>query len=199
MRRRILLCVLSLLGTGVAWAGESASAAAGFDCAQLEQKVAQTEVDFRPPLQAEVVGKGRLYFHSAPNAACIRKVYVVPGDALTVYTPHDGWMQVMYVSRKGTETSGWVTEKRLALGEPYGQDKAIAALPKEVGAFISRRDDCEHFIGEEPYDAERRAYLEKVVRETCTGSNQQLDALRRKYRDNSEVMQALAGYEKLAE
>ena len=197
---RAALCLLSLLASaGAATAGEKKTAA-GIDCAALDRRAEQLEVNFRPPLEAKVAGKGRLYFHTAPAAACTdKKAYIIPGDSLTVHKPHRGWMQVVYISRSGKEYSGWVEEKRLTLGAPYGQDEAASGLPRDVGDFISRRDDCEHFIGEEPYDAERRAYLEKVIRETCTGSNQALDALRRKYRGNAAVLKALAGYERLAE
>lgn len=194
---RAVFCLLLLLPAGVAMAGEKA--AVGIDCAALDRKAEQLEVDFRPPLQAKVAGKGRLYFHTAPAAACIDKAYIIPGDSLIVHKPHRGWMQVVYVSRSGKEYNGWVEEKRLTLGAPFGQDEAATGLPRDVSDFISRRDDCEHFIGEEPYDAERRAYLEKVIRETCTGSNQVLDALRRKYRSNAAVLKALADYERLAE
>ncbi|MCL1633680.1 hypothetical protein M2650_03345 [Luteimonas sp. SX5] len=189
---RILLCALALSCAGSVAAAERA------DCAALAA-TADGEPDFRPPLQAKVTGKGRLHFHNAPSAACRQKIFVIPGDALTVYKPYQGWVQVMYVSRAGKDFTGWVEEKRLAIEGAYGQDPAAAELPKDVVAFISRRDDCEHFLGEEPYDAERREYLAKTVRELCTGSNEELAALRGKYRNNEAVIQALSGYERIAE
>lgn len=189
---RASLCALALSCAGSAVAAERA------DCAAIAA-AADGEADFRPPLQAKVTGEGRLHFHDAPSAACEQKVFVIPGDALTVYKPYQGWMQVMYVGRAGKDFTGWVEEKRLAIDGPYGKDPATAALPKDVAAFIGRRDDCEHFLGEEPYDAERRDYLAKTVRELCTGSNEELAALRSKYRNDEAVIQALSGYEHIAE
>lgn len=57
------------------------------------------------------------------------------------------------------------------------------------------RDGCDHFRGEEPYDAERRAYLEKSIRDLCTGTDAKLADLRQRYARNQDVMAALAGYE----
>ncbi|MGH8075921.1 MAG: hypothetical protein ACREPE_01155, partial [Lysobacter sp.] len=35
-------------------------------------------------------------------------------------------------------------------------------LPANVRAFASRHGMCSHFLGEEPYDAERAAYLQRM-------------------------------------
>ena len=34
-------------------------------------------------------------------------------------------------------------------------------LPAEVATFVSDHQNCEHFSGEEPYDEERRAFLQQ--------------------------------------
>jgi hypothetical protein len=70
-----------------------------------------------------------------------------------------------------------------------------ALLPADVARFVERRDLCDHFRGEEPYDAERREFLEKRMREYCTGTDAQLAALRRKYKGKSEVVTKLSEYE----
>jgi len=68
-------------------------------------------------------------------------------------------------------------------------------FPTEVTTFMVDRDGCDHFRGEEPYDAERRAYLEKSIRDLCTGTDAKLADLRQRYAKNQDVMAALAGYE----
>ncbi len=73
--------------------------------------------------------------------------------------------------------------------------KANASLPHDVARFIDRRDSCEHFMGEEPYDAERRAFLNKAVAQTCTGNDIRLKKLRTKYTGNALVIGALKNYE----
>lgn len=68
-------------------------------------------------------------------------------------------------------------------------------FPNEVTAFMVDRDSCDHFRGEEPYDAERRAYIEESVTELCTGTDAKLAMLRHRYEKAPEVIAALHGYE----
>ena len=41
-------------------------------------------------------------------------------------------------------------------------DKAYE-LPADVATFVERRDLCDHFRGEEPYDEQRRKFLNKNI------------------------------------
>ena len=168
-----------------------ALAEAPVDCATLSDKVSLEAGEYRPPLEAKVIGQGRLHFHSGPSAACVnKKLYVIPGDGLTVYaSSEDGWTQVMYIAKDGEDYTGWVENKRLLLGKHYGASGA--ELPDEVAAFIQRHEACEHFAGEEAYDEERRAFLEKAVNEVCTGHDRQLATLRQQYQDNPDALQAM--------
>lgn len=179
----------------------TAIAAERVDCRRLADKVAQNGAipDFRPPLEGKVIGKGRAHFHQAPNAQCIRKPFLIPGDRMVVHRTMPGWVSVVYTSSKdGEEYVGWLKEERVELKGQLGGPKP-AALPKDVVAYIERRNECEHFIGEEPYDEARRKYLTRVIRETCTGSNRDLAALRAKYRSRPEILEALADFYDLAE
>jgi len=45
-----------------------------------------------------------------------------------------------------------------------------AGLPPPVAALIERIVDCEHWGGEEPYDAARRAEINKAVKELRCGA-----------------------------
>lgn len=68
----------------------------------------------------------------------------------------------------------------------------VAAGPRKVAAFIERRAGCNHFTGEEPYDAERRAFLEKTIRQLrCARIERDERALRRQYRRQPAVLRLL--------
>ena len=69
------------------------------------------------------------------------------------------------------------------------------AFPAEVTSFMVDRDGCDHFRGEEPYDAERAAFLEENIRELCTGTDAKLARLRARYANDPDVIAALANYE----
>ena len=70
-------------------------------------------------------------------------------------------------------------------------------LPADVRRFIDKRDSCEHWIGEEGYDAARRREIARNVRRSCTGVDRELDRLRRVYRRNPRVLAALKDYDKV--
>jgi hypothetical protein len=92
-------------------------------CSKLADRIDGTEGNYRPPLEAAVVGAGRLNFYSAPNALCRMKgVFVVKGDVLTVYKSYEGWANVMFIAKKGGDFMGWVPENRVKINGQYGQN-----------------------------------------------------------------------------
>jgi len=72
---------------------------------------------------------------------------------------------------------------------------AARPLPADVRAFIARRDACDHFRGEEPYDRARADELKIKLAQTCTGSDDELAALRRKYAHDRKVVKRLSRYQ----
>ena len=68
-------------------------------------------------------------------------------------------------------------------------------LPDDVLRFIERRDACDHFRGEDPYDAARRRFLEQQTRRFCLGTDAELERLRQKYRNDTAVTARLDQYE----
>lgn len=68
-------------------------------------------------------------------------------------------------------------------------------FPDEVTDFMVTRDGCDHFRGEEPYDPERKAFLDENVRTLCTGTDAKLAALRKRYSKDADVTLALQSYE----
>jgi hypothetical protein len=77
-------------------------------------------------------------------------------------------------------------------------------LPPEVEAFIRDRDLCDHFRGE-PYEGnspeqiKRRQFILESFEIYCPGTDRRLAALKKRYRDNAEVMKRLSRYEERIE
>lgn len=68
-------------------------------------------------------------------------------------------------------------------------------LPADILAFRAKRDDCDHFRGEEPYDAKRAAFLKAALARTCTGTDKALAALRKRYVGQPALLDVLKAYE----
>ncbi|WP_176596256.1 MULTISPECIES: hypothetical protein [Sphingobium] len=72
-------------------------------------------------------------------------------------------------------------------------------FPDEVTRYMVDRDSCDHFRGEEAYDAERLAYLQENIAELCTGTDTRLALLRQLYAHDPAVISALSGYDERIE
>jgi hypothetical protein len=72
---------------------------------------------------------------------------------------------------------------------------APAHLPGDVERFIDRRESCEHFMSEEPYDAARAAFLERQARRYCAGSDVELATLKEEYASDPRVTSRLDGFD----
>lgn len=68
----------------------------------------------------------------------------------------------------------------------------ISGQPRPVINFIERRAGCNHFAGEEPYDAERSLFLARQMRRLrCATLERDEAALRRRYRARSDTASVL--------
>ena len=74
-----------------------------------------------------------------------------------------------------------------------------AAVHPDVDSFIARREICDHFRGEDPYDKDRRAFIARKIAESCTGTDAELARLRTKYRDDFDVMGRLFQFDEKVE
>lgn len=81
-----------------------------------------------------------------------------------------------------------------ATTQPLDQ-RAGPPLPPDMVAFLERRVLCEHFLQEDPYDAERREFLVRSIDATCTGTDAALRALRERYRNDPQIDAQLAEFE----
>jgi len=79
-----------------------------------------------------------------------------------------------------------------------------ASFPPEVKAFIADRDACDHFRGE-PHEGnsseqiERREFIFQSLEIFCPGTDRRLAALKKRYKDNREVMKRLNAYQEKIE
>ncbi len=71
-------------------------------------------------------------------------------------------------------------------------DAALAKAPREIGVFLERRAECEHWGGEEPYDKARLAEITRAVRKLrCDRLEAEQRALLRKYAGRPAVVRLL--------
>ncbi len=70
---------------------------------------------------------------------------------------------------------------------------------KEYSQFTARRDQCDHFRGEEPYDAARAREIAAKVKQYCTGTDRELRRLRKRYAHDPHVLERLRRFENSVE
>ncbi len=73
----------------------------------------------------------------------------------------------------------------------YG-DPHPASIPRDVRKFVIDGQGCGHFSGEEPYDAERAAFLKKNMDAMCKGLAEKHERLLNLYPDNKEAQSLIA-------
>ena len=73
---------------------------------------------------------------------------------------------------------------------------AIGATP-DLATFLERRATCDHLRGEipDPPDAARMREIEQQTAQVCSGTDAQLAALKKRYRDDPVVSRQLADFE----
>jgi len=76
-----------------------------------------------------------------------------------------------------------------------GMALAQPQWPADLARFIERRDACDHFRGEDPYDQERREFLNQKMTALCVGTDEELSRLKSKYRNDQRVVSKLNEYE----
>jgi hypothetical protein len=65
-------------------------------------------------------------------------------------------------------------------------------LPAEVRDLVSRREQCHHWAGEEPYDKARASKIEEEIKRLrCEDVETEVEAIRQKYATNAVIQAAL--------
>ena len=75
--------------------------------------------------------------------------------------------------------------------------EAASALPADVAALQAQFETCEHFAGEEPYDADRKKQIEDAIEANCKPVKAATPAIKAKYADNPAVMAVVKNWEEL--
>lgn len=70
-------------------------------------------------------------------------------------------------------------------------------LPNNVQEFIAKKQNCDHFLNEFPYDNERKKFLRENILKYCPDTDQQLDALKKMYSNNNAVLDKLSSFSKI--
>ncbi len=78
---------------------------------------------------------------------------------------------------------------------PAAADAPASDLPADVAALKEKYDNCEHFAGEEPYDADRRKQIEEAIEANCRPVKNALPALKAKYKDDARIMALIAPWD----
>lgn len=73
--------------------------------------------------------------------------------------------------------------------------QAADPLPDDVARYVERREACDHWRGEDGYDAGRAAEILWAVCQSCPGSDDGLARLKKKYSANQAVQRRLADFE----
>lgn len=82
-----------------------------------------------------------------------------------------------------------------AQADPGDVAAPAGGWPADVAALKEKYDTCEHFAGEEPYDADRRKQIEDAIEANCRPVKNALPGLKAKYKDNAEVMALIKPWE----
>jgi hypothetical protein len=67
----------------------------------------------------------------------------------------------------------------------------LTDLPKDVASLRREMEPCEHWGGEEPYDAGRAAQIARGVRADCKDWSVRVESLKKKYASNGEFLFAI--------
>lgn len=70
----------------------------------------------------------------------------------------------------------------------------LCGMPEDVRKLVDDYDTCEHFAGEEPYDADRRNEIEVAVAQYCTPAPARLAKLMQRYRNDAHISAWLRQY-----
>jgi len=137
-----------------------------------------------------------------PDAAPDCKVGKMIGDGEAPHTvdvthrfldQEGGWTDRLILT---PEKGSWVISD-IVFAPEYTSSLRQILVDTEITDFLDDREGCEHFRGEEPYDAERAAFLKKNIEELCPDIDKRLDDLQAKYWDNPVILQKLTGLERL--
>lgn len=74
-------------------------------------------------------------------------------------------------------------------------------LPEDVKKFVLKREGCDHFRGEipEPNQRARTREVEREIRRLCTGTDNELVRLKKKYVGKPQILATLNEFDPVIE
>lgn len=78
---------------------------------------------------------------------------------------------------------------------PFTRIVEATELPKDVAAFVVRRNKCDHYRGEEADEPTRHSEIMKSLVDNCSGTDGELARLKLRYNRNSSIRKQLEGYD----
>ena len=116
MTKALVACLLLAMLTKGAFAGDET-------CEEAARRAGANPTLLVPRIYFAVTDGPRLFFYSAPDAACrLADKFVIAGDSLIGYSEFEGWTSVMFTKPNGDPVTGWVRGERLrAKGRLGGQ------------------------------------------------------------------------------
>ncbi len=70
-----------------------------------------------------------------------------------------------------------------------------AELPRDVAAFVARRDRCDHFRGEDPENPARARAVARGLEANCRGTDAELARLKQRHARDPAIRARLDRYE----
>ncbi len=145
-------------------------------------------------------------FRKADRVWLLARHGIFPGGCRITTQVDDASGDLVYWSATGAELDRLATARpreetraaemakpdlKAVAPDPEAAPPDAGAIPPDVEAYLERRGLCEHFIGEEPYDEERRRFLHLRIQQTCSGINEQGEATRALHRNAPTVLELL--------
>ena len=72
-------------------------------------------------------------------------------------------------------------------GRPFEQ-----WVPADVRLFVINAQACTHFTGEYAFNEERKAFLDRMIEETCPGLDKRKTALSHKYSGSAQIKELIS-------
>ena len=93
--------------------------------------------------------------------------------------------------------NGYLSLRERSLCEPPDAHPTWCEQPHEVRRFLNRYDECEHWRGEEAPqgDKQRANEIAQGATRACAGNDRRMAELRRRYRNQPAVVDALSKLE----
>lgn len=89
----------------------------------------------------------------------------------------------------------WTLILLVAFAFAFAGQAVTAGLPRDVAAFVARRERCDHFRAEDSDDPARAAAILRGQEANCRGTDTELARLKRRHATDSGIRALLDRYD----